>query len=324
MTMVKKEISVAAPRETVWRYLEDPDLLAAWLMRSNFSGNVGKRFQFFARPSNDWDGVLECRLVEFEPPHKVAYTWDANDIQGETLVTIELFEEAGGTRIRLIHANFEKAALDVGTIVRRHEAGWADHLGLLERQLRHDMAGGRDAPVPVDWTRFDLHVAIDASPEIVLDFWSTIDGMERFFVQLMRITGPDGVERPTDERAQPGDRFLWRWPTGRYVRGEYLPRETDTEIRFTFGESKVRVEALPYNGGTLLRLTQYDIPDSEAARMHIHANCRGAWVHFMTVLKTLLEHGVDGRDMSRDTGASFSTYFDPAAVGVTSQAPGAA
>jgi hypothetical protein len=51
--------------------------------------------------------------------------------------------------------------------------------------------------------------------------------------------------------------------------------------------------------------------------MHIHANCRGAWVYFLTVLKILLEKGVDGRDMSRETGASFSTYFNPASVGVT-------
>jgi uncharacterized protein YndB with AHSA1/START domain len=315
MTVVKKEISVNAPPETVWRYLEDPDLLAAWLMRNNFSGNVGERFEFFARPSNDWDGVVECRLVEFAPPHKVAYTWDANDIRAETLVTIELFEEAGGTRIRLIHANFDNAARDVGKTVRRHDAGWTDHLGLLHRQLRHDMAGEREAPGPIDWTRFDLHVAIDANPQTVLKYWSTIDGMEHFFVELMRITRPDGAERHSDERAQPGDRFLWRWPTGRYIRGEYLRPETDTEIRFSFGESNVCVKALPYRDGTLLRLTQYDIPDNDDARMHIHANCRGGWVYFMSVLKTLIEHGVDGRDMSRDTGASFSTYFDPAAIG---------
>lgn len=317
MTVVRKEISVDAPREAVWRYFEDPDLLAAWLMRNNFSGNVGEPFQFFARPSNDWDGVLYCKLVEFDPPHKVAYTWDANDIDGETLVVIELFEEADGTRIRLIHTNFDQAARDVDEIVRRHDAGWTDHLRILENQLREDTAGDRKAPGPIDWTRFDLHVSIDAEPTKLLQAWSTIDGMESFFVELMRITDPQGVERGAHEPARPGDRYIWRWPTGRYVRGEYLDAGQEDDVLFTFGDSKVRISARPYRGGTLLRLRQFDIPDHDDARMHIHVNCRAAWVYFMSVLKTLLEAGVDGRDMTRETGASFSTYFDPASVGVT-------
>ncbi|MCW8873339.1 MAG: hypothetical protein OQK01_12060 [Xanthomonadales bacterium] len=32
---------------------------------------------------------------------------------------------------------------------------------------------------------------------------------------------------------------------------------------------------------------------------------------FLTVLKARLEHGIDARDKSRETGSSFSTYFNP-------------
>jgi uncharacterized protein YndB with AHSA1/START domain len=316
MTLIKKEISVNAPRETVWRYFEDPDLLAAWLMRNNFTGRLGERFQLFGRPSSEWDGVLDCRLVELDPPRKIAYTWNANDINGETLVTIELFEEGDGTRIRLMHSNFEHAARDVEAVVRRHDAGWEDHLRILESQFLKEVTGERTAPGPIDWTRFDLHVSIGAEPRKVLDAWSTVDGMEGFFVEMMRITDPEGIERPANEPARPGDRFIWRWPTGRCLRGEYLVTKGDDEVRFTFGESKVCISVQPYRKGTLMRLRQFDIPDHPDARMHIHANCRGAWVYFLTVLKTLLEKGVDGRDMSRETGASFSTYFNPASVGV--------
>ncbi len=316
MTVIRKEITLKAPREIVWRYLEDPDLLAAWLMRNNFNGRIGERFQFFSRPSNDWDGVLQCRLVEIEAPRKIAFTWEAGDIGTETLVTIELFEDGDGTRLRLLHADFEHAVGDVETIVRRHDAGWTDHLSILEKQLLQDRDDDRESPMPIDWTRFDLHVYIESDPREILGAWATIDGMESFFVEVMRITGPDGAERDPQEHASPGDHYTWRWPTGRYVRGEYLEPGASDRVAFTFGESKVCVTAKRYRNGTLVRLRQFDIPDNEHARMHIHANCRAAWVYFLSVLKTLLEKGVDGRDMSRETGASFSTYFDPRSVGV--------
>ncbi len=176
MTIIEKSISVGASRETVWRYLEDPELLAGWLMRNNFSGRVGDDFQFFARPAGDWDGVLNCRLVTFDPPREIAFTWDANDIQCETLVTIELLEEAGGTRIRLRHSNFNMAAADAEAIVRQHDEGWTEHLDFLQVQLREEQAGDTRVPGPIDWTRFDLHVAIDAAPAEVLRAWSTSPG----------------------------------------------------------------------------------------------------------------------------------------------------
>lgn len=316
MTSIRKEISVNTPLEAVWRHLVDPELLAAWLMRNNFSGQVGAPFEFRTRPTKEWGGVIRCRLVKREPAGKVIFTWDAGGEEGETLVSIDLFEESGGTQIRLIHSNFERADSDVRGIIQRHDAYWTDHLDLLARQVRQSESDEREAPVPIDWTMFDLYVSIGAEPNKVLSAWSTTVGMESFFVEMMRITGPDGRQRADRERAEPGDRYIWRWPTGRYVRGQYLENATEDEVRFTFGDSKVCVTSKPYRKGTLLRLRQFDIPDNEDARMHIHVNCRAAWVYFLSVLKTLLEQGIDGRDMTRETGASFSTFFDPAAVGV--------
>lgn len=316
MISIRKEISVNASLGAVWHHLVDPDLLAAWLMRNNFSGQVGAPFEFRTRPTKEWGGVIRCRLVEREPAGKMTFTWDAGGKDGETLVIIELLEESDGTRIGLIHSNFECVDSDVRDITQRHDEYWTDHLDLLARQIRQGQADEREAPVPIDWTMFDLYVSIRAEPEKVLASWSTTDGMESFFVEMMRITGPDGCERAAHERAESGDRYIWRWPTGRYVRGEYLETVTEDEVRFTFGDSKICITPKPYRKGTLLRLRQFDIPDNDHARMHIHVNCRAAWVYFLSVLKTLLEQGIDGRDMTRDTGASFSTYFDPATVGI--------
>ena len=316
MSVVQKKISVNASCEAVWKYLTDPDLLAAWLMRNNFSGQVGKDFQFRAQPNKDWDGILRCRLVELVAPKKIAFTWNANDIGGETLVTIELTEKGDQTHVRLIHANFENASLDIQPIIERHAVGWDDHLGVLAAQINEEAVGARKHPDTIDWTQFDLYVAIDADPTDVIDAWSTINGMESFFVQLMRITDLNGSELDPAIPAKPGDQFIWRWHSGRRVQGKYLPTDKANDVAFSFGESNIMISTRPYRAGTLLRLRQFDIPDTEQAHMHIHSNCRAAWVYFLTTLKSVLEDGYDPRDHSRETGGIFSTYFDPADLGV--------
>ncbi|MCA9756467.1 MAG: SRPBCC domain-containing protein [Candidatus Eisenbacteria bacterium] len=313
---IEKDIRIDAPVATVWRYLEDPNLLAGWLMRNDFEARVDRRFSFFGPRNQSWDGVIQCRVIECDAPRLLAFTWNANDIGFETVVRIELSPEAGGTRLRLTHTGFDGSTPEVREIVRRHEAGWSHYLPILGDQLEESVRGRQIAPAPVDWTEFRLYVSIDATPDTVLDAWCTTAGMESFFVAMMRIVGPDGLPRTAESRAEPGDRFLWRWHNGRTVEGAYLAVEPGREVSFTFVESNVRLQARPRDeGGCLLELCQYGIPDTPEARMHIHANCRAAWVYFLTALKTRIEHGIDVRDRSRTTGSSYSTYFDPRAVG---------
>jgi uncharacterized protein YndB with AHSA1/START domain len=307
MSVIRKEIEINAPIETVWRYFEDHDLLAAWLMRNDFKPEVGREFRFYKQPSGNWDGILDCKLVELEAPKRMAFTWNANSIGVDTLVSIDLEEVEGRTKLTLIHTNWEGVVGDLDQHIASHSEGWNSHLAILGKALDQDV---RPAP-PVDWTQFKLHVAIDAEPGRVLESWTTSAGMESFFVEMMQITSPDATLREEGEQARGGDHFIWRWDSGYCITGEYLTVVAGSEAVFTFDESKVRIEVLPYLDGTLLELQQFDIPDTPADRMHIHTNCRGAWVYFLTVLKTLFEHGVDGRDKTRATGASFSTYFDP-------------
>ncbi len=316
MSVIEKKISIRAPRKAVWRYFSDANLLAAWLMRNNFSGVIGQEFQFFAQSSTDWNGQLNCKLLEYDPPNRIAFTWDANNIAVETIVTIELSDLGEQTGVRLIHANFENAKGDVDRLLESHDAGWLDHLKVLKRQAEEESGVASTLKTELDWSSFQLHIAIRAEPDEVIKYWATINGMENFFVEMMRITGPDGRERKGKDSARAGDDYVWRWHNGRRLSGKYLSTNSDHEVRFTFGEATVAVNAIAYQGGCLLRLRQFDIPDTEEAHMHIHNNCRAAWVYFLTILKVLLEHGIDGRDKTRETGASFATHFDPASLGV--------
>ena len=314
MNNIRKELFINAQPEVVWRHLEDPELLAGWLMRNNLRAEKGADFQFMQQPSGNWDGTIQSRLVEFDPPHRMAFTWNANSICADTLVTIDLEAKDGGTMLLLLHTNWEGAVGDLDRHYQSHSQGWEDHLSVLEKQVLGETCA-RPSPA-IDWSRFSLFVAINASPERLFDAWTTSSGLESFFVDMMAIYDREGRLLDASERVMPGCRYVWRWDSGALARGAFVAVDPGRQVSFTFGDSKVSITLHPHKAGTLLELSQFDMADDEHNRMHVHTNCRAAWVYFLTVLKTLLEQGLDSRDRSRETAGSFSTYFDPIASGL--------
>lgn len=138
MSTVRKELVIEASREQVWEYISQPERIAEWLMESNFVPEVGAEFVFRGEPNEEWDGKIYCRVLEVEAKKKIAFTWDANDIQGETIVLIELEDSENNseqTLLRLTHSNFEAAVLDTQPIIDRHETGWSRHLDILRDKL---------------------------------------------------------------------------------------------------------------------------------------------------------------------------------------------
>lgn len=310
---IHKEISIRAPRERVWACLTDPDLLAAWLMRNDFRPRTGHDFAFNTAPSGEFDGRVECTVLEVSEPHRLVLSWRANTVPADTRVTFELERSGEGTLLRLTHEGFAALGDAAEHQARSHSDGWDDHLWMLQRQAEEDTRGGQQEPGAPDWTRFRLHVAIDVEPAQALDAWRSARGWQSFFVETLQISDPDGHARPLEAAARAGDHYSGRWHNGRRLSGRFL-EVNDDSVRFSFGDGEVRVSARTHGEGCLVILEQSGIPDDETSRMHVHANCRGGWVYFLTLLKVLLEHGIDARDTTRATGASFSTYFDPAAL----------
>jgi len=113
------EYALAAPPAKVWRALTEPELLAAWLMQNDIAPVVGHKFTFRAQPMGDWNGIVDCEVLEVVPESRLVYTWTGGSANGgsakndeyghklETTVTWTLEPAAdGGTLLKLVHHGF--------------------------------------------------------------------------------------------------------------------------------------------------------------------------------------------------------------------------
>jgi uncharacterized protein YndB with AHSA1/START domain len=76
---------------------------------------------------HDVSGVYQ----EVDAPSKLSFTWAWKSMpERESLVTISLFAQDGGTRMEFVHARFFDAAARDG-----HQRGWTGSLEKLQRHL---------------------------------------------------------------------------------------------------------------------------------------------------------------------------------------------
>ena len=94
------ERQFAHPPEKLWRALTQPQLIADWLMQSDFAPVEGHKFRFTA----DWGGV-DCEVTEVEPITVLAYRWAAMGL--DSVVTWTLTPRDGGTWLRLEQEGFK-------------------------------------------------------------------------------------------------------------------------------------------------------------------------------------------------------------------------
>jgi uncharacterized protein YndB with AHSA1/START domain len=102
------EYDLPHPPAKVWRALTEPALLASWLMPNDFAAEVGRRFTFKAEPIREWDGTVECQVLEVEPQQRLVYSWQGGvgDWRIDTVVRWALTATARGTLLRLEHSGF--------------------------------------------------------------------------------------------------------------------------------------------------------------------------------------------------------------------------
>jgi uncharacterized protein YndB with AHSA1/START domain len=127
------ERSMPHPPAKVWQALTDGRVIEDWLMKNDFQPVVGHSFQFRAAPVPGWSGITNCRVLEVDEPHRLAYAWGdgtESDSGLRTVVTWTLTPTDGGTHVRMEHSGFRPE--DEGGY-RGMSGGWPRIVAGLER-----------------------------------------------------------------------------------------------------------------------------------------------------------------------------------------------
>ena len=131
-----------APPERVWAALTEPGALAAWFWPARM-GTVasaeprqGGRYRIDATAAGM---AVSGEYLTVEPPALLVFTWRWDGEPDETVVTIALSPQEGGTRLRLRHDRFgDPEHAD------RHRTGWTDCLDRLPGWLAAGAGGTPD------------------------------------------------------------------------------------------------------------------------------------------------------------------------------------
>lgn len=141
-----------APREKVWSAWTDREQLEQWMCRDVPSQNP-RYVALDVRPGGRY--VIEIPLADgkyvgqgvfrdVQPPEKLVFTWSwtripakpGEDLGGESLVTVELFDRgAGATEMRFTHTG-----LDAAKIREETRTGWTGCFEVLARALEETPA----------------------------------------------------------------------------------------------------------------------------------------------------------------------------------------
>ena len=113
-----------APVARVWRALTDVEEMRQWYFDlKEFQPRVGFEFRFAVEHEGNTYRHI-CRVTEAAPGKKIAYTWRYEDQPGDSLVTFELSEASGKTRLRLTHQGLETFPKVPNFARKNFEQGW--------------------------------------------------------------------------------------------------------------------------------------------------------------------------------------------------------
>ncbi len=127
---IEVSAEIDAPAAEVFRAITDPEQVEQWMMTDNatIEPEVGGVYNVAG-----WDQDGPVKIVDLEENQKLSYSWRSDFVGHETLVTWELAESQGRTRLTLMHSGFAPDA--------RHDSyrtGWHSFLVQIKTLLERD------------------------------------------------------------------------------------------------------------------------------------------------------------------------------------------
>lgn len=145
---VVSEIQVSAPPERVFKAISDAGELKRWFTSPEcpvkfwkMDARVGGHYSYATeKGSIVVNGIreFECHgeILEYDPPHRLVYTWIGNwhDQPGaRTIVRWELIPKANGTHVRVTHSGL--SSLPVAR--KDYTGGWPGVVEQLKKFVEH-------------------------------------------------------------------------------------------------------------------------------------------------------------------------------------------
>ena len=94
------------PVSKVWKALTDKAALSQWLMPTDFEPVVGHKFQFKTKPQGNFDGIVNCEVLEIVEGKRLSYSWSTGKTL-RTVVVFELTDKGNETQLDFQHKGFE-------------------------------------------------------------------------------------------------------------------------------------------------------------------------------------------------------------------------
>jgi uncharacterized protein YndB with AHSA1/START domain len=116
--------------EKLWHALTDPELVPLWTATGRggrpdgFAPVVGTRFRFVGKPVPGWDGIVDCEVMEVQPPVMLRHTWQGDERE-PSMVTWRIDPAGSGARLTYDHTGLRgvdgliMAKLVLGPVRRR-------------------------------------------------------------------------------------------------------------------------------------------------------------------------------------------------------------
>ncbi len=143
---IAEEVVLPQPPPVVWRTLTGSELISRWLMANDFSAVFGKKFMFRTRPMGDWDGLVDCEILEIAVNRRLVYRWKAGLARSgprgsrlDTIVAWTLTLADAGTRVTMLHSGFQLTENQIACDAMR--PGWRRAMRRLERVVKQEGRG---------------------------------------------------------------------------------------------------------------------------------------------------------------------------------------